>query len=246
MNFLNVTIVSAFLTNVNNYRNPEKYIEYGKKILEIKMPKIIFIEENIYNKYLKDFKYNSTKFIFIKKEEMYFYKYLNKIDHKNINTSNVEKDTVEYIMVQCHKTEWVRIAINNNYFNTKQFIWIDFGIYHIFKDNHELFVECMYKLNEVHYDKIRIASGHLCNYFMENKVDIFPKIIWCFLGGIFGGNCDFLIIFADLMKQKCLYLIDNYNILPWEVNIWYLIYRDNPLLFNYYIADHDYSMIMGY
>ena len=34
-NIENATIVSAFLSNVNNNRNLEKYIEYGKKLLNL-------------------------------------------------------------------------------------------------------------------------------------------------------------------------------------------------------------------
>ena len=64
MDIYNVTIVSAFLTNINNNRNPEIYIEYGKKLLNLKIPKVIFIEETIYNTYLKNEEYNFTKFGF--------------------------------------------------------------------------------------------------------------------------------------------------------------------------------------
>ena len=186
------------------------------------------------------------KFIFIEKEELYYYKYIDVIDHCNIMTTNIEKDTVEYMMVQCHKTEWIKMAIGYNYFNTDQFVWIDFGIYHIFNNDETLFNDCMYGIKNKQYESVRIACGYLAPHYMVNKVDIYPRIIWCFLGGIFGGNASSLLVFADLMKEKCLYLINDYKILPWEVNVWYLIYFDNPSLFNYYYGDHNYTMIMNY
>jgi hypothetical protein len=246
MDSSNVTIVSAFLTNVNNNRNPEVYIEYGKNLLNLKIPKIIFIEEIIYNTYLKNEEYNFTKFVFFKKEQMYYYPLLDKIDHTNIETSNTNKDTVEYMMVQCHKTEWVKMAIDMNFFNTNQFIWIDFGIYHIFENNKQLFNVCMSSLKDRNFNKIRIACGCLSSYYLNNKTNVYPRIIWCFLGGIFGGSSNVLLKFASLMKIKCMYLINHYKILPWEVNIWYLIYFDCPDIFDYYIGEHDFSMILKY
>ena len=41
------TIVSGLLTNVNDCNNIEKYIINGKKLLELDLKKIIFIEQYI-------------------------------------------------------------------------------------------------------------------------------------------------------------------------------------------------------
>ena len=60
-----------------------------------------------------------------------------------MTTDNPNKDNLQYLFVQCHKTEWIKHAIDVNYFNSDQFIWIDFGIYHIFNNNLQLFVECI-------------------------------------------------------------------------------------------------------
>jgi len=48
------------------------------------------------------------------------------------------------------------------------------------------------------------------------------------------------------MKNKCLYIIEQYNTLIWEVNIWYLVYLDDRELFNPYHCDHNSSMIDNY
>ena len=50
---MNNTIVSAFMTKINeNGKSFDNYIEYGKKLLNLKkISKIIFIERHIYEEY---------------------------------------------------------------------------------------------------------------------------------------------------------------------------------------------------
>ena len=47
------TIVSAFISNVNSRkdRKIEKYVEYGKLLLQTKIQKIIFIDELIFDEF---------------------------------------------------------------------------------------------------------------------------------------------------------------------------------------------------
>jgi hypothetical protein len=179
---------------------------------------------------------------------MIYYKYLDLINNSILHSTKPEKDTIEYMMVQCHKTEWVKQAIEINPFHTNQFIWIDFGIYHIFHNDYDLFKISLYHLNHSYYmnNKVRIACGILSDYYFTKKVNIVPDILWCFLGGIFGGESSVLLKFADIMKNQCIHLIENNQLLLWEVNIWYSIYFEYPELFDTYIADHDYSMILNY
>ena len=47
------------------------------------------------------------------------------------------------------------------------------------------------------------------------------------------------------MRDKCKELC-NKGILMWEVNIWYLIWKDYPDLFNPYYCDHNESIILNY
>ena len=237
------TIVSAFISNVNSNRNIENYINYGKKLCSINVNKIIFIEEHIYNTYFKNENFPLTIFIFTNKEQLYFYEYKAE-DLTNFNklcSDNHSKDTLEYMYIQCSKTEWVKRAIEFNPFNSEQFVWVDFGIYHIMNNDEELFIHLITNLNNKSYEKIRIASGTCYN--LEN---IYTNIQWFFLGGIFGGHKDKLIEFANLMKQKCIDIMNNEKTIMWEVNIWFLLYLENPELFDRYIGNHNASMLELY
>jgi hypothetical protein len=237
------TIVTAFLTNINKNINRtfEKYIEYGTKLINIPQQKIIYIEKEVYNKYYKDINDINTTFRFIEKKDIYLYEYYDQITNFNLISNLHEKDSIEYIFVQCNKTEWIKNAINENPYNSEQFIWIDFGIYHVI-NNDELFIKYINHICKSKYDNIRIAHG----YFNGNEDFIYRQIIWFFLGGIFGGHKDKLLLFADLMKDKCLSIIKNEKTICWEINIWYLIYKEHSELFSIYSANHNISILENY
>jgi hypothetical protein len=236
-----VTIVSGFISNVNSHRNIEKYIEFGKKLCKININKVIFIEETLYNKYFKDETYETTTFFFTSKEQLYLYKYENElINFNKLCTDNPSKDTIEYMFTINSKTEWVREAIDKNPYNTSNFIWIDFGIFHIINDD-ELFNKYICKFKNKSYENIRIASSNF-----NSASSIYTNIHWLFLGGIFGGSSKKLVEFADLTKRKCIETIKKENTIMWEVNIWYLIYLEHPELFDTYISDHNKTMLIEY
>jgi len=236
------TIVSGLIANINSYRSIEKYIEYGKKLCKININKIIFIEELIYNKYFKYDVYESTEFIFTSKEQLYLYKYSHDdlIHFDKLNTDNPMKDTIEYMFIQNNKTEWVREAVERNPHNSNEFIWIDFGIYHMINDD-DVFQNYILELSNKSYENIRIASG-----LFSTETSIYTNINWGFLGSVFGGNSEKLLQFADLTKSKCIETIQNEKTIMWEINIWYLVYLQYPYLFYLYDANHNTSILNNY
>jgi hypothetical protein len=248
MNKFNITIVSGFLSNINNteQKTVEKYIEHGKKLIEIRLPKVIFIDKQIYKQYFSNLSDELTKFIEIEKKDLYFYEHIDKITNFKLNSTNPNKDTMEYMFVQNHKTEWVKQAIQLDYFKTSQYVWIDFGIYHVFKDNHILFKKCVYNLRYKRYNNIRFPGcWHPRNL---RNINILHDISWYFAGGVFGGHKDKLLEFANLTKEKCLYLINNKKHIMWEVNIWHLVYIDtiDKDLIDWTPSDHTFRILLEY
>lgn len=238
---MTVTVVSALLTNVNEYRSVDKYIEYGKQLISIPINKVIYVEQYIYDTYFKNWEYDEkyTVFRITEKKDNYLYEYLDKLPNFNLNTGNPGKDTIEYMFVQCNKTEWVRNAILENPYATDQFIWLDFGIRHMFSSDEE-FTRQVLSLNSKSYLEVRIAKG-ACY-----PRDIYTSIVWYFLGTVFGGHKDELIRFADKMKEKCLSVMNEKGTICWEINLWYLISNEYPELFNGYVADHNNSIVANY
>ena len=284
----NLIVISAFISNINKQKSINKYIEYGNYLLSEKIDflKILFIEKYIYNEYFNDnknkddnyhdkistciFEYeqkqyhyvvrNNIIFVFFEKTDNYLYYYIDNITDFNINTDNYNKDTLDYIFVQCHKTEWMKIAIylmnqiqdcvpilikNNN--NLQRYIWIDFGIYHIF-NNEELFNTTFKTLHmqNVINRSINVRIGSCIHPSSTYHKDIYKNIAWYFAGGVFGGSKESLVKFATIMKEKCLQIIRERKHLMWEVNIWYLIYLEHPELFDIYMCNHTPSILANY
>jgi hypothetical protein len=247
---MSITIVTSFISNINNYRNIKQYVEYGKQLLNCTINKIVFIEKEIYDLYLKDYIFSNTYFVFVKKEQNYLYNYIEQITDLEIITDNPSKDNIHYFFIMCHKTEWMKIAITLNIFHSTQYVWIDFGISHIFQNNTQLFQDSIHGLRDKFYNNVRIATGTSINNIIhldiENNNDFLKNVSWNFLGGIFGGKKEKLLEFSHRMRDKCIYFISNKKTFSWEVNIWCYIYKDNPLLFDCYYADHNSSMIQLY
>lgn len=237
------TIVSAFLTNINEYRSIEKYVDYGKKLIALPVNKVIFIERAVHAEYFSAFIQSNVTFVFIEKSDLYLYKYADKITNFCLNTDNPEKDTLEYMFVQCNKTEWVRDVIKRNIYGSEHFVWIDFGIWHVIRDDPLFVYYCMNICHPLTKGPIgvRIACGN-----PQYVDDLHKSISWFFLGSIFGGDRESLIKFANLVKNKCIQTIQERGTLMWEINIWQMVFRENPTLFLCYEANHDASILRNY
>jgi hypothetical protein len=223
----------------------DDFVKLGILFLKAKIPKIIFVDEGMYEK-IKTLENEYSKIVLINKTDYELYQYMNHdvLTNFSLNTDNPAKDTIEFMFTMCNKTEWVREATTLNYFNTNRFMWVDFGIRHIFKCNDEEFIEKIEKLNSKAHDGVRI--GTIWNLNSKYIFDIYRTISWYFAGGVFGGNAVNLLKFADLMKEKCIDIITKKNTIMWEVNIWYLIWCENPELFDIYACDHDNRIIDNY
>lgn len=249
------TFVSALLTNINGYRSIEKYVEYGKKLIALPINKVIFMERAVHAEHFYDENRENTTFIFIEKKDLYLYQYADQITDFCPNTDNPEKDTLEYMFVQCNKTEWLREAIDRNPYGSKDpkdptvpkelsnnFVWIDFGIWHMIRDDQVFTDACMKIANEPFNNKVRIACGNSQSDF----ANLHKTISWFFLGSIFGGDRDSLIKFANSVKNKCIETIQKHKTIMWEINVWQMVYADDPTLFLCYGANHDASILQNY
>jgi len=249
-----VTIVSAFIgrANMRPDRSVDNYIEYGKKLMSAPVNKIIFFDESFIEKCPREYFNDNTIIIPVKKEDNYLYNYKDKITEFHVNTDFAEKDTLDYMLTICHKTEYVKKAIELDPFKSKQFVWIDFGINHMLKKNSstEDFLKVITSVKNKIYDNVRIASiWEPPMYEMAKNTfnrDIYKDVMWFFAGSVFGGDSQSLIKFAELTKEKCLKLIEERRSLMWEVNVWFLVYMENPTLFSLYSSDHNDSVVENY
>jgi Bacterial protein of unknown function (HtrL_YibB) len=249
----NVTIVTAFIANANQRqdRSIDDYIAYGKKLMAAPIKKIIFFDRSLIEKIPDDCFNDNTMIIPINKYDNYLYQYKEKITEFHLNTTCSEKDTLEYMMTICNKTEYIRNAIEINPFQSSQFVWVDFGINHVFKEqSDEEFISILTRLREKEFENVRIANiwdPSLYDMIFNNfKTDPYKDVMWFFAGGVLGGNSTSLIKFADLTKQQCIKVIEERKTIMWEVNIWFQVYSENKELFSLYSCDHNPSIITNY
>ena len=236
------TLVSCFFGNANKVNRD--YIALATCLLQANIPKIIFVDEETCEK-IKKYENENTRIVVKKREDIYLYEYsYGLLENFKINTSKPIKDTLDYMFVICNKTEIVKEAIELNYFNTHEFVWVDFGIKHVFKCSDEDFIKKIENIENKKYDKLRIAS--IWNPEIVYSQDICKDVLWYFAGGVFGGNSESLIEFAEKTRQKCLQLIREKKIITWEVNVWYMVYLENRKLFNFYECDHNNTIIDNY
>jgi hypothetical protein len=253
------------MSNVNNSKSLDQYMNYGALMLANCQSVILFIERQIYDEYFpnintnsmyfmyenKSYEYvtkNNVTYVFFNKKNNYLYEYINKATEFDNYIANNGKDTLEYVFTMCHKTEWLLMA--NTLLNYKKpVIWIDMGIYHIFKNNYKLFCDSMKYIQSdmVYNNKIIIGSiVDPTNQQLSDNEIIYKYPAWFFAGGVLGGMPYEIELFARLMKVACLEILDDKKHLMWEVNVWYLIYLKNPNLFNLYSCDHNSTILSNY
>ena len=292
-------IVSAFMSKINDRpdRILNKYIDFGKKLIDVPIPKLIFIEKSVFEEYAlgkQDDKRVSLKieadkpeyeciiqnetqtlYIFFEKSMMYLYEYKHLISDFYLDTTNPKKDSIEYMFVQCYKTEWIRMAIQAieyiettdwktegmlnklcDFSENNQYVWMDFGLYHMFMTDESFFnglngfhnrIETRFKaacMNGHHFNTVYFAS--CWNPHDEFYRNIYTQIYWVFAGSVFGGYKNALLRFAGLVRDKCIQIIQEKRHLMWEINVWYLVYKMCPELFDFYKCDHNYSIISNY
>ena len=234
------TIVTAFISGINKGRSVDKYITLGKKMLSMNTPCVCFIEKHIYDSYIQPTLYPQTHFVMFEKLDNYLYNYIDKVTDFKVE----DHHCLEYMFLQCHKTEFVRQAISLDPFKTSNYVWVDFGIGHMMSDD-ELTTGITH-ISKRMYNDLRIGNADNIPLDKTFNVDLYRQVVFYFLGSIFGGHKSSLIEFADRMKKKCIDIIETKHHLMWEVNVWYLLYKDNPDIFNPYKANHDYRILHNY
>ena len=195
-----------------------------------------------------------TTVLWFEKSDMYFNDLRDSITEFGVDTQHPEKDTLDYMFVQCHKTEWVAKAIEHdkasgNWSESNIYVWLDFGIRHMFRSDIAFEVE-LYRMRDrclalSDTQKTLVYAAGCWNPNCVYYQDIYRQIHWVFAGSVFAGNTDALLEFAQRTKEKCLSIITQKRRLMWEVNVWYLVFLDKRNLFSFYRADHNASILSG-
>jgi len=277
--------------NSRKDRDLSKYIAFGVELMSVEIPMTIFMEKSVFLTYIQPILrseligkgefvyecrggfmdgmrrrfayeiYGHIAFVFFEKTDLFLWPYRSMAGKFALNTGNPTKDTLEYMVVQCQKSEWLAIA--SQLANTrgvavsekpKEYVWIDFGAFHMFHGKIDVFQIELYKMR-TRVDKRLTESGKESTRVLFARCwdpnhpyggDIYKDVNWSFAGSVFGGGTGAIQIFAEKMREKCFQILREKNTLMWEINVWLLIYREFSEGFSLYPSDHSEILFRGY
>ena len=137
---------------------------------------------------------------------------------------NYDKDTADYMCIQLTK---LRLMAEVARWQKGTLAWIDFGIYHMFKD----WDRCdglLRELSDWDYIDERILSPGYKNVV----VNIFEHICWKHCGSLLIGTGS---MFIKAYERQTALVLENLPLLTWEVNYWAMMDE----YFKIYIANHN-------
>lgn len=232
----NMTIVTGFINIPHEGKKIKKkcfkkhtysYEEKSIPTFRLKQKMIIYIPENLYDHVYKIRQsigfLDKTKIIIIKDGFLYMNNYHEKIK-ENCKKNMVTYRNSYYISAVSTRYNFLRDAIENNFFNTDYFTWVDFGASHCtdMNDNTLFF-----------YNKMKLRIGWIARY----KNDVFQFNHYVLGGTIYGGHKKIVKLICDLHDEI---FIDNME-LGYNCNddktLWF-IFEQYPELFDTYFTGY--------
>lgn len=234
---MNTTLVSAFLCISRTTVSPlTYYLKHIENFLQQPFPKILYLESHLLDQFTK-YVDAQTIIIPIQFKDLYLYKFINQVDCSQIQDI-ANRDKFAYFCIQNNKTEWLRESIHLNPFESTQFVWVDVDVFHVLSEDKSLS-----KLIGHSFEKVRLPG--ICNISQVPR-NVYRTMNQYFLGYVIGGNAFILLQWADECKKKCLEIIVEHKTLIWEVNVWYLVSKENIHLLDIYYSNINDSLINNY
>ena len=254
--FTSTTFVTAFM---NIYDTPfqNKDVEWRfrhfKKIADTGIQLAVFCSPDCID-YMEEFKQNypNIKIIqYISLKDTWTYQLCESIETELgeplslPNTRNVDKDTREYIILMNTKTEFLKMAIEENVWNSSHFAWIDFNIFHVFKgtDTEKYahnYLQAMSKRTMIPYF-LTLPGCWGKEYVVEEY--LINDICWRFCGGFFIGSSDRVLEFHKCYEDYFANFLREKKKLVWEVNFWAYVELKFGLSVIWYPGDHNVHII---
>ena len=232
----NITIVTGFL-NIKIKRPSKRdtiaqtydYIEKSRGTLQIPQYMVIYCSEDIIDDVTKIREeaglLDKTKIIKITLENnLYMADKLDKI-RENVAKNNPPYDIPEYILAVNSRYSYLQNAIENNYFQTDYFAWVDFSASHIVN------IPPNQTIQPKSNDKVRIGwiARYSNNQFVYNH--------YCLGGGLFSGHKEIMMELIKLHHSEFIKLTEmGYNIN--DDKLLFIIMEQNPYLFDTYYSDY--------
>jgi len=156
----------------------------------------------------------------------------------------VTKDTKEYIALMNSKTEFMKYAVEENPLNSTHFAWVDFNIFHVFKEDETYPAEILHTMIKREFQKEDFLLIPGCwDYNWTNEWSIPNEVCWRFCGGFFIGTANTILHFHNLYETLFREFLTTYQVLTWEVNFWSWLELNKKFAPQWYKADHNATIL---
>ncbi len=246
----NYTIVTAFFDigrkdwKTIHARNNEQYLINAKRMLSLDDNMVIYIEEKFHNFVVESRKDKllKTKIIITNKLDLPMMKFVSKFK-EIMDSDEYKKDLADCTVPECSqplydvimfsKTHFLQKTIDENFFGSTHFVWLDFGV-------HRNMLPCEYLNKKLFANGVDDKIKFLCRSIpQQSDLDItkFYKSHTNRLAGtMFSGsknNLELLNTYILQEVEECLRL----RTIDCDQSLFNVIYLKNPNMFELYFGD---------
>ena len=156
---------------------------------------------------------------------------------------NIHKDTAKYMYVINAKTDLMADAIQRNTWDSTHFAWIDFNITYVFSHKEQT-IRFLRELDLYNFpETCLLIPGCWPKYDNINIGHVTECVYWRFCGGFFIGDKASILRFDSLYKTMFPEFVKTTQRLVWEVNFWAWLEVNSNWKPQWYLADHNDSII---
>ena len=146
------------------------------------------------------------------------------------------KDTLEYFCIQLSKLKLLADASMKISSKFTHMAWIDFGIFHMFKDRPRM-IRALQTLStyELESNKVWAPGGWL----KAGNYELWDKPCWCHSGSIIVSDRNLI---KDLYEKQTKLVNENLPKITWEINYWTMMGD----VFTRYKGEHNDGILLGF
>jgi hypothetical protein len=152
-----------------------------------------------------------------------------------------EKDSIEYMVLQLCKTEFVAAALHlEKYRSVNILTWFDFSLARLLSPNHCLRSRLEARFSTNLPGRVTIPGCWNSSRVVDDE-NFFRCVCWRFCGGFFCGDREAIANFFEAVTNALVPFTEaSQGILAWEVNVWaWLEKHHHHQLFHWYPGDHN-------
>lgn len=229
---MTITFVSAYY-DINHNKSTKNYIDNFKCIPIQEIPYlIIFTDQKTLKNIESEIKENNR--VKIITSELLSHQYCLSKNNKEFKRPSNKKFTDAYINLGHHKIEFLKKAIDADYFKTKLFAWIDFGIMHVSKTTNielrEIISAVKSKIKICCIDFFPIAE-------LTNKALFYSNFNHYIAAGFITGSSQNILELYRLYKIEYEIMI-SHKVFALEEAILSVLVEENPDLFELYFGGY--------